>query len=110
MKHEVYHGWWEHRGDVEESFDVDLPAAVRVLFASYDGDASTEAFVLFQQEGALYEVTGAWSGSAGLEGQWEPERTTLAALRHRLDHGLLLRAAFTEEADHALRAVLDRRS
>lgn len=36
---------------------------------------------------ALYEVHGGHCSCYGLEGQWEPERTTVASLRKRLDGG-----------------------
>lgn len=61
---------------------------IRILFASYGyGDYSGQAFVLFEESGKLYEVNGQHCSCYGLEGQWEPEETTLEALKYRLENG-----------------------
>jgi len=63
---------------------------IEILLASYTRDAlSGEAFVLFKQEGKLYEVNASHDSSDGLYGQWEPEETLVAALRYRLENGRL---------------------
>lgn len=61
-----------------------------ILLASY-GTPSYEgyAFVLFRRGGKLYEVNGSHCSCYGLEGQWEPEETTVEALRHRVAQGNL---------------------
>ena len=51
------------------------------LYECYGG----YAFVLFRKDGELYEVNGSHCSCYGLEGQWEPEETTVEALRHRLE-------------------------
>jgi hypothetical protein len=68
-----------------------------VLLASY-GTPSHEgyAFVLFERDGKLYEVHGSHCSCYGLEGQWEPEETTVEALRHQLDNGALGAAQYDE--------------
>lgn len=80
-----------------------------ILLASY-GTPSYEgyAFVLFQRDGKLYEVNGSHCSCYGLEGQWDPEETTLEALRHRLDKGELGKGGYDGNpfADE-LRQVLD---
>lgn len=80
-----------------------------VLLASY-GTPSYEgyAFVLFERDGKLYEVNGSHCSCYGLEGQWEPEETTIEALRHRMDKGELGNEKYEENpfADE-LRKVLD---
>ena len=61
---------------------------VEILFASYGYENySGDAFVLFRRDGKLYEVNGGHCSCYGLEGQWEPEETTIEALRHRLSNG-----------------------
>lgn len=62
---------------------------VEILLASYSYENySGDAFVLFRKDGKLYEVNGGHCSCYGLEGQWEPEDTTIEALRYRLSHGL----------------------
>ncbi len=59
-----------------------------ILFASYGcANYSGDAFVLFEKEGKLFEVNGGHCSCYGLEGQFQPEETTLEALRHRLVEG-----------------------
>jgi hypothetical protein len=70
---------------------------VEILLASY-GTPSYEgyAFVLFRKDGLLFEVNGSHCSCYGLEGQWEPEETTVESLRHRLLSGTLGRESYTE--------------
>ncbi len=85
-----------------------------VLLASYDTSSyESYAFVLFERGGKLYEVNGSHCSCYGLEGQWAPEETTVAALRHRLENGQL-GASYPQTADDyrnlfaaELRQVLD---
>lgn len=61
---------------------------VDILLASYSYECySGDAFVLFRKDGKLYEVNGGHCSCYGLEGQWEPEETTVEAILHRLEHG-----------------------
>jgi hypothetical protein len=63
---------------------------VEILLASYgQGNYEGDAFVLFRKDGKLYEVNGGHCSCYGLEGQWEPEETTVDALRYRVEHGSL---------------------
>lgn len=65
-------------------------AGVNIILATYTyEDYSGDAFVLFERGGKLYEVNGSHCSCYGLEGQWEPEEVTAAALLHRLDNGEL---------------------
>ena len=60
---------------------------IELLYARYEkSDYECNAFVLFQKDGELYEVRASHCGCScmGLEGQWIPSRTTVAALRMRL--------------------------
>ena len=66
-------------------FKIDIPEP-DVLFASYQqGGYEGDALVLFKQDGKLYRVSGSHCSCYGLEGQWEPEETTVEALRHELN-------------------------
>ena len=81
---------------------------VEILLASYSqANYEGDAFVLFRKGGELFEVNASHCSCYGLEGQWEPEPTTVAALRHRLDNGRLGTDSWAgnEFADE-LRAVL----
>jgi hypothetical protein len=63
---------------------------INILFASYSYiDYYGNAFVLFERDGKLFEVNGSHCSCYGLEGQFEPEETTLEALKHRLIKGKL---------------------
>lgn len=61
-------------------------AEIILAYYSYE-DYSGEAFVLFRQVGHYYEVNASHCSCFGLEGQWNPEQTTLEAIVHRLEHG-----------------------
>lgn len=68
---------------------VDL-SDCKILLVSYSVDNYTgNAFVLFEKDGNLYEVNGCHCSCYGLEGQWEPEETSLASLKHRYKNGRL---------------------
>ena len=63
-----------------------------ILFATYTYENyEGSAWVLFynEEDGKLYEVNGSHCSCYGLEGQWEPEETTLDALALRLKEGKL---------------------
>lgn len=61
---------------------------VNILFASYGcANYSGDAWVLFEQEGRLYEVNGGHCSCYGLEGQWSPEEVDLKELENRLVNG-----------------------
>jgi len=87
-----YFGGFDDREDVAESFEVDtdFPTDEQILFASYGGGAyEGDAYVLFQRDGKLYSVTGGHCSCYGLEGQWDPEVTSLAfeTERNQVDQG-----------------------
>ncbi|MGL5284386.1 MAG: hypothetical protein ACRC8W_22010 [Plesiomonas shigelloides] len=55
---------------------------IEILFAAYEyEDYDGSAFVLFKQDGKLYEVNGGHCSCYGLEGQWEPEETSVEYLK-----------------------------
>ena len=60
----------------------------KILFASYGyANYLGDAWVLFEQDGKLYEVHGSHCSCYGLEGQFQPEETELKALEFRLQNG-----------------------
>lgn len=81
---------WYGRGGkalLESAFNITL-STERILFAYYEYENySGHAYVLFEQNGKLFEVTGSHCSCYGLEGQWEPSEVTTDAVRHTLDTG-----------------------
>ncbi|HDR7066898.1 TPA: hypothetical protein QCW42_004004 [Bacillus cereus] len=62
--------------------------SLQILLASYETDLSDgEAFVLFLEDGKMYEVHGSHCSCYGLESQWNPEETTIEELEFRLNNG-----------------------
>jgi len=98
---------WETRDDVIQSFapsfkDHPNPVQsmddyyskwkdIKLLFCVYTFEGyNADAFVLFKDSaGDLYEVNAAHCSCYGLEGQFEPEKTTVEALRYRIKFGEL---------------------
>ena len=72
--------------DMARSFEID-PSQLegcRILFASYvAGGYEGSALVIYEREGKLYEVNGSHCSCYGLENQWEPEETSMEALKMR---------------------------
>ena len=65
-------------------FDIEESAleGIDILLASYTYEYySGSALVVFRKDGELYEVNGSHCSCYGLEGQWEPEETSVEALR-----------------------------
>ena len=65
-----------------------------ILYAEYEtGNWEGSAVVIFTKGDVLYEVHGSHCSCYGLEGQWSPELTSLAAIamrpRERFQPGLL---------------------
>jgi len=55
-----------------------------VIFAAYGREGYDGfAFVLFEQDGKLYEVNASHCSCYGLGGQWKPEETTWAEVQMR---------------------------
>jgi hypothetical protein len=94
---------WEHCSDKEifEFFDDSNTAESRknclekqefknckILLASYSFEwYDGTAFVLFERGGELFEVNGSHCSCYGLEGQWQPDETTIESLTYRLENG-----------------------
>lgn len=80
-----YIGQFDSPESVFKQFEVETPPkGAKILIAAYTyEDYSGAAFVLYKQGGKLFEVNGWHCSCYGLEGQWEPEETTKAALKLR---------------------------
>jgi hypothetical protein len=80
--------WEEKKARMKEAIEKWKP--INILFASYGTQCySGDAFVLFEQDGKLFEVNGGHCSCYGLEGQFEPSETTLEELHHRLVNGAM---------------------
>lgn len=122
-----YLGLFDSRDDVANQFEVgdrrtykigeaqppipeDFPTDEQMIAAVYEyEDYNGDAFVLFERDGKIFEVHGSHCSCMGLEGQWEPEETTVAALRHRITegkYGIVNHKAVRE----LIRAYIDRAS
>lgn len=83
-------GNWENKEDVIRDFEVDASVlkGARIIMAWYGNDYyEGSAFVLFRRNKKLYEVNGSHCSCYGLEGQWDPEETSVQALKHRYEQG-----------------------
>lgn len=88
---------WDNKEEVLSSFDGErwewdstenVDRDVTILFASYSSANYTgDAFVLYERDGALYEVNGGHCSCYGLEGQWNPEEVSFPEIEHRLLKG-----------------------
>lgn len=75
---------------VKADFEIgdDALVGVEILLASYTYESySGEAFVLFSRDGKLWEVNGSHCSCYGLEGQWEPEETSVESIERRISTG-----------------------
>ena len=80
---------WERDKSIISNIDREWEN-INILFASYGCDNyQGDAFVLFEKDGKLFEVNGSHCSCFGLEGQFNPEETTLDALKLRLIDGRL---------------------
>lgn len=97
---QVYFELFSSREDMISNFAVtsEQLEGVEILYAVYhDGDYCGDAQVIFRKEGKLYEVNGSHCSCYGLEGQWEPEETSVIAL--------LARPNVAEDAKAILRSL-----
>ena len=86
----VYLHNWRCKEDVLNDFQISDKNTddINILFASYgDDNYSGDAWVLFEQDGRLYEVNGSHCSCYGLENQWEPEEVGLRDIEYRLTKG-----------------------
>jgi hypothetical protein len=83
---QVYFGEFGSESDVFGNFCVseEQSQGVEILYARYDTPSyEGYAHVIFRKEGKIYEVNGSHCSCYGLEGQWEPEETSVIALLAR---------------------------
>ncbi len=97
---DVYFDCFGSKEDV--AFNFQIPEGelegVEILYACYECPPyEGYAHVIFRKDDKLYEVNGSHCSCNGLEGCWEPEETTVAAL--------LFRPNVAEEAKEILRAL-----
>ena len=80
----VYLQEFKSKKDIETEYGCKIPDDVKILLAWYGyGSYCGSSLVIFKQNDKLYEVNGGHCSCDGLEGQWDPEETTIAALRMR---------------------------
>lgn len=96
----MYKGNFACKEDVVQEFQItseDLQDC-KILFAWYGyGNYDGSAFVLFDRGGQLYEVNGDHCSCYGLEGQWDPEKTSVEELKHRIETGSLGKDSYYDE-------------
>lgn len=85
----VFRDYWEGDDGLEQmvrDFSIapeDIKGAEFFLASYTYEDYEGRAFVLFRRDGKLWEVHGSHCSCYGLEGQWDPEETTMEALEKR---------------------------
>jgi hypothetical protein len=100
----IYMDNWSCRDDVFRDFK-EADNGCEILLACYTyGDYCGDAFVLFMQDGQLYEVNGCHCSCMGLENQWSPERTSKEALEARMKYGSMS----LKSCSMQLREILER--
>lgn len=78
--------WLEKKAKMDKA--IEDYKNVNILFASYGyANYSGDAWVLFEEDGKLYEVNGGHCSCSGLEEQWEKEPVVLEELKNRLEKG-----------------------
>lgn len=101
---------WSGNGidGVKNDFEIDQSEldGVEVLLASYSYQCyEGDAFVLFRKDGLLFEVNGGHCSCYGLEGQWEPEETSVEALRKRIEAGGYWIEEYKNELEQVLNSI-----
>lgn len=104
----MYLGSFDSKKSISQIFREDLGPETKIQFAVYDQqDYDGSAFVLFIEGGKLYEVNASHCSCFGLEDQWSPDRTSIKALRHRMQFGNLGYGAdgYKMELDRVLKSL-----
>lgn len=81
-----YEDWIDRKNKVDvalQEWKLVNPLFAYYSYANYSGDA----WVLFEQDGELWEVSGSHCSCYGLEGQWCPEKVCLLELENRILNG-----------------------
>lgn len=110
-----YIGNWNNLSEMCADFSISSEALknCNIFVAAYDTPAyEGYGYVLYEEDGKLYEVHGSHCSCYGLEGQFEPEETTVASIKHRLKEGNLghFMGGFESEVLNALRCVQRRKT
>lgn len=92
MKQIYFNDWaslnWENlkgKEALQKDFEFTLTDE-KIIFASYyTGGYEGRAYVLFEQDGKLYEVFGGHCSCYGLEDQWNPEEINLEYIPKRIE-------------------------
>jgi len=112
MARQVYFGEWEGlegKAQMEKDFAIEpLPEETEIMFALYHDPYgySGEAFVIGREKGVLFFIEGAHCSCYGLEGQWSPDPTTAATLRHMNAQGTQFQY-LSDDARAALSALIE---
>lgn len=92
---------FKNKKDIETSYDTKLSDDIEILLAWYGyGSYDGSSFVLFRQNGKLYEVNGSHCSCFRLEGQWKPEETTVKSLKHIVVEGKKFRDYSSGEKEY----------
>jgi len=91
MKQIYFNDWaslsWENlkgKEALQKDFEFTLTDE-KIIFASYTYECySGNAYVLFKQDGKLYEVFGSHCSCYGLEDQWKPEELNFDYIPERI--------------------------
>jgi hypothetical protein len=84
---EAYLEGFDNINDVFEKFNYE-PENEILLFGIYEyGNYEGSAWVGFLKDEKLYEVHGSHCSCYGLEGQWDPEETSLEEILYRINNG-----------------------
>ena len=86
----VFLNGWEDESGLLSDFNIqkeDIEGCNFIVADYAMGDYEGSAYVLFQKDDKLYEVTAGHCSCYGLEGQWEPQETSVEALKHILENG-----------------------
>ena len=77
-----YYDEWKSHEDLRKDYP-NAPEDASIVFAGYTYESyNGDAIVVFQRDGKLYENNDGHCSCNGLE-HWEPEETTIEALRLR---------------------------
>jgi hypothetical protein len=96
----IYFEEFNSQEDVFREFAVSAEQSkdIEILYAWYGyGSYDGQAHVIFRKDDKVYEVNGSHCSCYGLEGQWEPEETSVIAL--------LARPNVAEDAKAILRSL-----
>jgi len=98
------------KAELEKLFALNSGALdeIELLLASYkQGDDSGYGFLLYRLNQQYYEVNASHDSECNLQGQWEPEDTSIEALLFRLHRGNLGSSKASENVfDEALKSLL----